>query len=131
MDENIKGPISVAVTDDHQMWHDQLSAWLPDQGFIIALHAFNRRELLERLPSAAQLPDICLLDISMPVMDGYETARQLRRSFPSVKILAFSMDDDQHTRAAILEAGADGFLWKCCDPEELTGALLRLTVVRQ
>jgi DNA-binding NarL/FixJ family response regulator len=120
-----KNPITVAIADDHQMWHDHLNISLPEFGFKILINAMDGQELLDKLQASAKLPDICLIDINMPVMDGFETTRRLKESYPQIKILAFSLEDDERTVERIKECGVDGFVWKCVSMAELRDALLK------
>ena len=92
--------------------------------------AFDGQELLDKLAQLPTLPDVCLLDINMPIMDGFETATRLKVLYPQIKILAFSMDDDAPTVAAIKKAGADGFIWKCCLLQDFADAISSLTSVQ-
>ena len=117
-------PVTIAIADDHQLWHEQLNISLPEFGLEIIINAFDGQELLDKLAQLPTLPDVCLLDINMPIMDGFETATRLKTLYPQIKILAFSMEDDALTIAAIKKAGADGFIWKCCSLEELNKAIL-------
>lgn len=94
------------------------------QGFTILLEAANGQDLIERLESNSQLPDLCLLDIDMPVMDGYETAQYLRQRYPAMKILAFTLFINKTKEERILEAGADSVLPKESDPLQWKEALL-------
>jgi len=64
-----------------------------------------------------KLPDVCLLDIDMPVMDGYQTASILKEKYPTIKILAMTVFNHIEKRENILMLGADGFLLKSNKPE--------------
>ena len=119
-------PVTIAIADDHQLWHEQLNISLPEFGLEIIINAFDGQELLDKLAQLPTLPDVCLLDINMPIMDGFETATRLKTLYPQIKILAFSMEDDAPTITAIKKAGADGFIWKCCKLEELTDRLFEV-----
>ena len=69
------------------------------------------------------MPDIVLLDMSMPEMDGFKTTQWLHKKYPQVKILALSMLSDERTIIKIFRLGAKGYLLKNTDPEELKTAL--------
>ncbi len=69
------------------------------------------------------IPDIVLLDVNMPVMNGSETAAALRDQYPSVKVLALSMYDDQETVVQMMQNGAKGYLLKASKPDDLLLAL--------
>ena len=68
------------------------------------------------------LPDVVLMDIRMPAMDGIEATRAIKSRWPSVRVVAVTLYEEH--RAEALAAGADAFLIKGCSPEELIGAIL-------
>lgn len=70
---------------------DVARSFLLDNDYDVSLEAVNDLDLLAQLEEVEKLPDICLLDLNMPQMDGFETARNLRSRFPSIRILAFSL----------------------------------------
>jgi DNA-binding NarL/FixJ family response regulator len=92
----------------------------------VLLVAENGRDLLDQLTLSEQLPDIVLLDVSMPEMDGFETARHLQKLYPSIKILALSMDDREEQIVRMVRNGARGYLLKGCRPAEFRHALNEL-----
>jgi two-component system invasion response regulator UvrY len=69
------------------------------------------------------LPDIILLDVTMPVTDGFETANWLRQKYPQIKVLALSMLDNELVVIRMLKNGVRGYILKDCEPEELFNAL--------
>ena len=71
------------------------------------------------------LPDVILMDVKMPVMDGVEATRQILAEMPGVRILALSIYADDGFMASMIRAGALGYILKGCDPEELSGAIRR------
>ena len=71
-------------------------------------------------------PDVIVLDIRMPVMDGIAAARTIRQISPATKILIFSMDDGEQVYAEVRQAGADAFVSKTEDPSSLIDAVKRL-----
>ena len=115
---------TVAIVDDHPFFREVAHKYLTHLGFRVVLEAMNGRILLDLLESCGQLPDVCLLDVDMPVMSGYETARYLRERYPSVKILAMTLLPDDRKKIRILEAGADLVIGKESDPLVLKEALI-------
>jgi len=115
----------VALVDDHVLLRKGLASLLEDLDHEVVYQADNGKELTEKLP-AAPLPDVVLLDINMPVMDGYQTARWLKDNYPSVKVLALSMNDDEHAMIRMLKNGARGYVLKDCEPSELRTAIQAL-----
>ena len=86
----------------------------------------NGKALLEKLKAKNNIPDIVLLDISMPVMDGFETAKWLKENHPEVLIMTLSMQDDEQSVIKMIKNGANGYLLKNTHPAELEKALLKL-----
>jgi DNA-binding NarL/FixJ family response regulator len=122
----IKQHIPIAIVDDNDLIREKISEILIDFGFDVMLKAWNGSELLKQLDGLATLPAICLLDISMPVMNGYETAQNLRQLYPGIKILAFSMDNDELTIKKIVQCGAHAFAEKTIEPFKLKDKLLQI-----
>ena len=94
------------------------------EGFTLSHEADNGAQFLEQLQNGAALPDACLLDLSMPVMDGFETARQLREKYPAIKILAYSGNDMPDRVEEAIACGAHGFISKDLAPEEIQKGLM-------
>lgn len=117
--------VTIAVVDDHDLIREKISEILADMGFTVTIKACNGAALLEQLQHT-ELPDACLMDISMPVMNGFETAAQLRQQYPGIKILAFSADNDEHTVNKVLGCGAHGFAAKNIDPIVLRNKLIEI-----
>jgi DNA-binding NarL/FixJ family response regulator len=114
----------VAIADDHHLVAAALSEMIRKfDGYDVLLVAENGRDLLNQLVNSAKLPDIALLDLSMPEMDGFETALQLRQLYPSVRVLALSMNDHEDQIVRMIRNGARGYLLKGCRPSELRQAL--------
>ena len=81
---------TVAIADDHALFRQAAVTVLSQIGFQVILEAADGLDLLSLLSRHTSLPDISVLDIDMPFMDGYETARRLRRDYPSIKIIALT-----------------------------------------
>lgn len=115
--------ITIAMADDHAMLRQGLANMIGTFGdYTVMLQAGNGTELIKQL-SPAVLPDIALLDISMPEMDGFETAAFLQQNFPSVKVLALSMMDNENAIIRMIRNGARGYVLKDAEPAELKQAL--------
>lgn len=109
----------IALVDDHTMFRKGLAVLIDlFPGYKVLLDVANGKELIEQL-QPDHLPDIVLLDIHMPVMDGYATAAWLHTHHPAIKILALStMDSDSHI-IKMIQQGARGYVLKDADPKEL------------
>jgi two-component system, NarL family, invasion response regulator UvrY len=102
---------TIALADDHTVMRNGLAALLEDLGYTILLEANNGKDFIGKI-SETNLPDVALLDINMPVMDGYETAAWLKENYPHVKVLALSMYDDEGAIIRMLKNGAKGYVLK-------------------
>ncbi len=86
----------------------------------------NGRALVERFANTKNIPDILLLDISMPLMDGYETAKWVQEHHPQVQVMALTMQNEDEALIKMIKCGARGFLHKNIHPAELEVALSTL-----
>lgn len=125
MNSNVK--IQVAIADDHTLLRKGLADLIDSFGpFEVMLEAGNGRELLDKLSGIVSLPDVCILDINMPELDGFGTLMQLRKKWPDIKVLALSMYNTEFTIIRMLRNGANGYLLKNCNPYEFKAALLEI-----
>ncbi|MFD2936796.1 response regulator [Spirosoma flavum] len=114
----------IAIVDDHHLVAIALSDMVRKfDNYDVLLVAENGRDLLDQLARSTQLPEIVLLDINMPEMDGFETATQLRQLHPSIRVLALSMNDREDQIVRMVRNGARGYLLKGCRPAEFLQAL--------
>lgn len=116
---------TVAIADDHALFRQAAVTILSQLGFKVVLEATDGLDLLSLLSHYAQLPDISVLDIDMPLIDGYETARLLRRDYPSIKIIALTQFYDSDKERCILQAGAEKMLTKGSDPDVWKETILK------
>lgn len=116
--------IRIALADDHAMFRRGLVSILKAYKEIdVLFDAANGHELLGLIADAEEKPHVCILDIKMPVMNGYETARKLHRMYPGMFILALSMFDDESNIIQMLRSGAHGYLLKESEPAVLVDAI--------
>jgi two-component system, NarL family, invasion response regulator UvrY len=115
--------VKIALVDDHILFRRGLSVIINSfEDFKIVFEANNGKDL-RNLLSPLNLPSIILLDITMPEMNGYETARWLFTHYPSIKVLALSMLNDEKSIIKMLKNGAKGYILKDSEPMELNKAL--------
>ncbi len=120
MDNIITKKITIAVADDHALFRKGLVGLLEDFGFVEHVYeASNGLELIELLKIADPLPEIVLLDLRMPVMDGVEATEKIKELFPGIKIIILTMQDDESFILHMIEKGINSFLLKNVEPEEL------------
>lgn len=114
----------IAIVDDHQLFLKSLGLMLESfQQYNIIIEASNGKELLEKINQSKQLPDIVLLDVNMPVMNGVEAAQHLRTKYPQIKLVALSMNDNDRVIIDMIKAGCCAYLLKDTHPNELEKAL--------
>jgi DNA-binding NarL/FixJ family response regulator len=115
---------SIAIVDDHILIAKALSGIIENfKQFEVLYECENGKALQEKLLVKKNIPDIVLLDISMPVMDGFETAQWLKETHPQILIMALSMQDDEQSLIKMIKSGAKGYLLKNVHPAELEKAL--------
>ena len=115
--------IQVAIADDHSLLRNALARLINSfEGYNILFEANNGKELIEKITKNV-LPDIVLLDINMPEMDGFETTQWIHKKYPHIKVLALSMLSDERSIIKIFRLGAKGYLLKNAEPAELKEAL--------
>lgn len=112
----------IVLTDDHSLLRSGLASLVQSLGHTVLFEADNGKDLMAKLDSK-QLPDIVLLDINMPEMDGYETAQWLKTNHPGIKVLALSMYDNETSIIRMLKCGARGYILKDSEPAELKAAI--------
>jgi DNA-binding NarL/FixJ family response regulator len=115
---------TIALVDDHALLRKAVNYRLTGMGYNVVMEAENGQQFLDKLEAdACSFPDICLLDINMPVMNGFETAAQLRKKWPGIKIIFFSMNDGASFKNKAMELGAVGYLCKDASAEEFNRVL--------
>lgn len=115
---------NVVIVDDHLLFAQSLKALVDSfDDFNVLYHATNGQELVDKLNTISNNPDIILMDVNMPVMNGIETTAWLHKNKPSIKILALSMEDDERNIIKMIKNGARGYMLKDIHPNELKKAL--------
>jgi two-component system, NarL family, response regulator len=110
--------ITVLIADDHPMVREGLTAIIDRQTDMhVIAEASNGHEAVERFLAA--LPDIGLLDLRMPIVDGIEAVRAIRREVPGARLVVLTSYETEEDIYRALRAGAQGYLFKCCTKVEL------------
>jgi two-component system, NarL family, response regulator NreC len=119
-------PIRILLADDHQVVRTGLKSFLESQpDFEVVAEASNGREAIER--ALETRPDIILMDITMPEIDGLEATRQLKKLWPECVILSLTVHEDKFYFMEMLAAGASGYLTKQVASDELVSAIHAVT----
>jgi two-component system, NarL family, invasion response regulator UvrY len=117
---------TVALADDHQLIRHALIELINRfEGFQVLFDAQNGKEFIEKLEACDEnnLPDIALIDINMPIMNGYATTEYLAKHYPEINALALSVDDNEESIIKMLRCGAKGYLLKDTETVEFKQAL--------
>jgi DNA-binding NarL/FixJ family response regulator len=113
--------IRLMLADDHQMLREGLRRSMVDQGFDVVCEASDGMEAVE---AAFRLrPDVILMDVTMPEMDGVEATRRIRQSLAETRVVMLTMHADQDVLANAIRAGASGYLVKDCSTDEIADAV--------
>jgi DNA-binding NarL/FixJ family response regulator len=113
--------IRLMLADDHRMLREGLSRSMTEHGFDVVGEA---RDGVEAVNMAYSLkPDVILMDVTMPEMDGVEACRQVRAAVPGTRVVMLTMHADQEVLANAIRAGACGYLVKDCSTEEIASAV--------
>lgn len=119
--------IKIAIVDDHHLVRKGLRLLLDSlNDFKIICEAPNGEEFLNLLNSAECLPDIVLIDVNMPVMNGVQTTRILNEKYGAIKKVALSVNNDLETVRSMINAGACAYLFKDASPEIFHQVLLKV-----
>jgi DNA-binding NarL/FixJ family response regulator len=119
------GKSTIIIVDDHKLFRDGLKFILSETGFAdVIAEASNGKEFLLLLDKLK--PDLVLMDINMPVMNGIESSKQALELFPDLNILVLSMYGDEEYYNTMIDIGVKGFLLKDADTSELKTAIAKI-----
>jgi DNA-binding NarL/FixJ family response regulator len=118
---------TIVIVDDHILIAQALKGIIENfENFEVLYECENGKELQEKFKLKKPIPDVVLLDVSMPIMDGFETAKWLKEKHPEVLIMTLSMQNDDQSVIKMIKSGSNGYLLKNTHPVELEKALNRL-----
>ncbi|HEX9529712.1 MAG TPA: response regulator transcription factor [Acidimicrobiales bacterium] len=115
---------SVLLVDDHRLLRESLRRTLEESGLEVAGEAANGNEAV-RMAGELQ-PDVVLMDVSMPVLDGVEATRLIRRQSPDVRVVMLTMHAEDEVLTRAVRAGAAGYLVKDCSAQDILDAVTRV-----
>lgn len=115
--------IKVAMADDHILLRNALASLINNSGDCsVVFECSNGNELISKVKTGTH-PDVVILDLNMPEMDGHQTALYLQKNYPEIKILMLTMYDSELALIRLLKAGVKGFMKKDIHPTELMHAI--------
>ncbi|MBB6680941.1 response regulator transcription factor [Aequorivita sp. 609] len=118
---------SVVVVDDHYLLSQAIGGMVQGfEKFDVLYLCKNGQELLDKLKEPNNIPDIVLMDIKMPILNGIETTEIINKEYPNLRVLALSIEENEYTILKMLRAGARGYLLKDTKKEILEEALTKV-----
>jgi two-component system invasion response regulator UvrY len=119
--------VNIALVDDHGLLRNGLSSLINELGYSVLYECDNGKQLLDRMATEVPHPDLVLMDIHMPVMDGFATTHWLNLNYPLVYVVALSMFDDENSIIKMIKNGARGYVLKDSNPATLKSAIDSVT----
>jgi len=116
-------PIKIAIADDHKIFRDGIKMALSSKANLKMLwEAEDGKDMMHKI--SIKMPDVLLMDIRMPEIDGINAIQMIRKEYEEIKIITLTMYDDQQMISKMMEMGANAYLTKTTDPEEIYEAIL-------
>jgi DNA-binding NarL/FixJ family response regulator len=114
--------INIAIADDYKIFREGVKKCIAsDKALHVILEADNGEDLINGFGNP--LPDVIIMDLKMPIMDGMEATQIIRKKHPSIKVLVVTMYDDDKFIIHLMEIGANGYLLKNAEPDEIRKAI--------
>src|SRR6185295_7758882 len=121
----MKNRIKIIIADDHQLFIEGVKALIKDSESVqLVGEADNGETLMTMLKT--RNPDVVLMDVNMPKMNGIEATKKIKTLYPDVKILGLTMFDDTMYISEMIKAGASGYLLKTTGKQELISAISKV-----
>jgi len=117
---------SVVIVEDHTLLSQAISGVVDSfQNFKVSYTCKNGSVLVEKFKSPRNVPDLVLMDVNMPIMNGIETTKWIKDHYPKVNVLALTVEEDENIILRMIRAGAKGYLLKDVDKKTLEMALTK------
>lgn len=115
---------NIVIVEDHMLLSQAISSLVSSfDHFNVLYLCKNGKELVTKLKTPKNIPDVVLMDVNMPIMNGIETTEYLKNNYPDIKVIALSVDEEEDTIIKMLKAGAKGYLLKDVEKSILERAL--------
>lgn len=116
--------IKIGLVDDHQLFLKSVSLMIESfKDYEVVVEAMNGKDLITKMATKEAVPELMLIDVNMPEMDGIETAAWLSNNYPAIKLVALTMNDKDQSIIKMFRAGCCAYLLKDVHPTELELAL--------
>lgn len=115
--------ILIAIIDDHTLFRNGVASLMREFEELDVVFEAENGEQMQYMLAKHTLPQVILMDINMPVMDGYQATRWVKERYPQIKILALSMFEDDKAVIRMIKSGAGGYVLKESKPRELLEAI--------
>lgn len=115
--------ILIAIVDDHTLFRNGVAGLMSEFEELQVVFEAGNGQQMQQMLSKHPLPQVILMDINMPVMDGYEATGWLRKAYPQIKVLALSMFEDDKAVIQMIRRGACGYVLKESRPKEVLEAI--------
>ncbi len=116
--------ITIAYAEDHNSVRQGIVLLVEKSGKIkVEFEAENGKELISQIEQSGKLPDVCMIDISMPVMDGFTLVDEIKKRWKDLKILVLSAYDEEYLIIKMIRKGANGYIFKGCSAESIRQAI--------
>lgn len=115
--------INIAIVDDHTLFRNGVIALMNEFDELNVIFGADNGEHMQQMLKKHPLPDVILMDINMPVLDGYKTTAWLKKQYPQIKVLALSMFEDDTAVIGMIKSGASGYVLKESKPREVLEAI--------
>ena len=121
--------IRLMLADDHRMLREGLRRSMTEEGFDVVGEASDGAEAI--VLAARLLPDVVLMDVTMPEVNGVEATRAIRQKHPEIRVVMLTMHADESVIASAIRAGASGYLVKDCSTDEIAATVRQAADDRQ